>query len=188
MVLHSNEALKLHKTNCILFRTALPSLLKVCGCSPTSTCLVHATRLVLHQQIYNKEASINKNRIENRYFPNLVMVLGSACLYVFLTEHIGLPHCIHQCPGSFWAQQSVKILVILNPTGYMLTSSGFAAFIHLRYILQIPSKMIGKFPEVLNFQPVMSRTQPVRLQLTASSYRSYRTWVFTIKCGTINKI
>ena len=50
------------------------------------------------------------------------------------------------------------------------------------------SKMIGKFPEVLNFQPVMSRTQPVRLQLTASSYRSYRTWVFTIKCGTINKI
>ena len=25
--------------------------------------------------------------------------------------------------------ESVKILVILNPTGYMLTSSGFAAFI-----------------------------------------------------------
>ena len=30
--------------------------------------------------------------------------------------------------------QLVKILVILNSAGYMLTSSGFA-FIHLRYIL-----------------------------------------------------
>ena len=30
--------------------------------------------------------------------------------------------------------ESVKILVILNPTGYMLTSSGFA-FIRVRYIL-----------------------------------------------------
>ena len=27
-----------------------------------------------------------------------------------------------------------------NPTGYMFTSSGFDAFIHLRYILQIPHK------------------------------------------------
>ena len=32
------------------------------------------------------------------------------------------------CPGIFWAQL-VKILVILNPTGYRLTSSGFALFI-----------------------------------------------------------
>ena len=31
--------------------------------------------------------------------------------------------------------ESVKILVILNPTGYMLTSSNFDAFIHSRYIL-----------------------------------------------------
>ncbi len=31
--------------------------------------------------------------------------------------------------------ESVKILVILNPAGYMFTSSGFDAFIHLRYIL-----------------------------------------------------
>ena len=30
--------------------------------------------------------------------------------------------------------ESVKILVILNPTGYKLTSSGFDAFIHFRYI------------------------------------------------------
>ena len=30
--------------------------------------------------------------------------------------------------------------VALNPTGYMLTSSGFDAFIHLRCILQIPLK------------------------------------------------
>ena len=36
--------------------------------------------------------------------------------------------------GRFGEAQSVNILVILNPTGYMLTSSGFA-FIHLRYIL-----------------------------------------------------
>ena len=31
--------------------------------------------------------------------------------------------------------ESVKILVILNLTGYMFTSSGFDAFIHLRYII-----------------------------------------------------
>ena len=31
--------------------------------------------------------------------------------------------------------ESVKILVILNPTGYMLTYSSFDAFIHLRSIL-----------------------------------------------------
>ena len=31
--------------------------------------------------------------------------------------------------------ESVKIHVILNPTGYMLTSPGFDAFIHLSYIL-----------------------------------------------------
>ena len=36
--------------------------------------------------------------------------------------------------------ESVKIIVILNPTGYMLTSSGFDAFINLRYILWIPLK------------------------------------------------
>ena len=43
--------------------------------------------------------------------------------------------------------QSVKILVILNIDGYMLTSSGFA-FIHLRYILICidSSKMIGNSP------------------------------------------
>ena len=45
--------------------------------------------------------------------------------------------------------ESVKILVILNPTGYMLTSSGFA-FIHLRYPID-SSKMIVTFPHVLNF-------------------------------------
>ena len=42
----------------------------------------------------------------------------------------------------------VKILVILNPTSYMLTSSGFDAF----EVYSIDSsKTIGKFPEVLNF-------------------------------------
>ena len=37
-------------------------------------------------------------------------------------------HGQQQCPESFWTQ-SVKILVILNPAGYMLTSFGFALFI-----------------------------------------------------------
>ena len=47
--------------------------------------------------------------------------------------------------------ESVKILVILNSTGYMLTSSGFDAFIHLRYILWIPLKRSVILLEVSNF-------------------------------------
>ena len=35
----------------------------------------------------------------------------------------------------FGHRESVNTQVILNPTGYMLASSGFDAFIHLRYIL-----------------------------------------------------
>ena len=50
---------------------------------------------------------------------------------------------------KIWAD-SVKILVIPNPTGYMLTSFGFA-FIRLRYILWIPLKRLVNFPKVLNF-------------------------------------
>ena len=33
----------------------------------------------------------------------------------------------------------------------MLTSPGFDAFIHLRYMLYIPLNKSGKVPEVLNF-------------------------------------
>ena len=43
--------------------------------------------------------------------------------------------------------ESVKILVILNPTGYMLTSSSSAAFIHWRYVLYIPLKWTVNFPK-----------------------------------------
>ena len=43
-------------------------------------------------------------------------------------------------PGKFFGHiESVKILVILNPTAYMLTSSAFA-YIDVRYILQIALK------------------------------------------------
>ena len=41
--------------------------------------------------------------------------------------------------GIYIYRESVKIRMILNPTGYMLTSSGFA-FIRLRYIPYIPLK------------------------------------------------
>ena len=34
------------------------------------------------------------------------------------------------------------------------------------------SKMNGKSPAVLHFQPVISRTQPVHLQLTTGSHRT----------------
>ena len=34
------------------------------------------------------------------------------------------------------------------------------------------SKMIGKSPEALKLHPVVSRTQPVHLQLTAGSSRT----------------
>ena len=53
-----------------------------------------------------------------------------------------------QSSGSFWAE-SVQILVILNPAGYMLTSSRFALFIWVYSIDS--SKMIGDSPEVSNF-------------------------------------
>ena len=44
----------------------------------------------------------------------------------------------HQCPGSFWAYRvGQRSIVILNLTGYMLTSSGFP-FSYFRYILYIP--------------------------------------------------
>ena len=92
-----------------------------------------------------------------------------------------IPHllAIMDSGGSAWEVcghiEPVKILVILNPTSYMLTSSGSDAFIHLRYIYSIDScTVMGKIPEVLmNFNRLyMSRTQPVHLQLTAGSSRT----------------
>ena len=68
----------------------------------------------------------------------------------------------------FGHNQLVKILVILNPTSYMFDIFRFC-FIHLRYTPWIPPK---EFPQVLNFQPVISRTQPLHLQLTAGSSRT----------------
>ena len=71
----------------------------------------------------------------------------SVCLYA---SKLSLRVCLgstelrpmHACrlfgkvPGGVSGHsQSVKILLIQNPTGYMFTSSGFDAFIHLRYIL-----------------------------------------------------
>ena len=51
----------------------------------------------------------------------------------FWSDHNGWPQITMlyiQCLGrKFWGIESVKILVILNPAGYMFTSSGFA-FIH----------------------------------------------------------
>ena len=46
--------------------------------------------------------------------------------------------------------ESVKIVVILNPTGYMLTSSGFTFESFEVYSID-SSKKISKVPEVLNF-------------------------------------
>ena len=51
----------------------------------------------------------------------------------------------------------------------MLTSSGFA-FIHLKYIPQIPLKLSINFMS-LEVQPVISRTQEEHLQLAANSSR-----------------
>ena len=73
---------------------------------------------------------------------------------------------VEQCSGNCL----VKILVILNPIGYMLTSFGFA-FIHLVYSID-SSKTIGNFFWSLELQPVVSRIQPVHLQLTAGSSRT----------------
>ena len=48
--------------------------------------------------------------------------------------------------------ESVKIHVILNPAGSMLTSSSGFAIIHARYIPSIDSSnMIGNSPEFSNF-------------------------------------
>ena len=98
--------------------------------------------------------------------------------------------------------ESVKILVILNPTGcFLFTSSGFDASIHFRYMpLYIPlqrsvnflkswssasyfSNSTGSsatnrrfYPDIslgLEVQPVISRTQLVHLQLTAGSSRTF---------------
>ena len=54
-------------------------------------------------------------------------------------------------PGKlvFGHIESIKIPVILNPAGYMLTSSGFA-YIYLEVYSIDSSQMISKFPEVLN--------------------------------------
>ena len=63
--------------------------------------------------------------------------------FVSMGAHLVYMRCPMQ--SSPWAQnvglsqevfghlESVKILVILNPSGYMLTFSDFAAFMHLRY-------------------------------------------------------
>ena len=52
--------------------------------------------------------------------------------------------------------ESIKILVILNPTGYMFTSSGFDAFISFEVYSIDSSKMIDHSPEGLELQPVIS--------------------------------
>ena len=66
-------------------------------------------------------------------------------------------HCFdpQQCPGKFLGIIG-RYPSVSNPTGNMLTSFGF----RLGYILEIPFKMIGNFPEL---QPVISQTQPVHL-------------------------
>ena len=64
---------------------------------------------------------------------------------------------VNQCPGSFWAE-SVKILVILNPTSYMLAASGFAFFIWgIFYRFLYNDRWISWS---LELQTVISRTQP----------------------------
>ena len=57
---------------------------------------------------------------------------------------LSVPHSAKEALGH---TESVKILVILNPAGYMLTSSSGFAFIHLRY----SSKTIRNSPKVSNF-------------------------------------
>ena len=53
-----------------------------------------------------------------------------------LTPFVASSRGSEPVPGKFFGHiGSVKILVILNTTGYMYTSSGFDAFIHLRYVL-----------------------------------------------------
>ena len=66
--------------------------------------------------------------------------------------------------------------MILNPTGGYIfgTSSGFDAFIHLRYILYIiSSNTIDEISRSLKCQPVIPRTPPVHLELTTGSSRTY---------------
>ena len=56
-------------------------------------------RLDLHNQTWialtNVWWSISKNRIENQTSFDLVMGTGSACLFDFLINYLGLPKCIH---------------------------------------------------------------------------------------------
>ena len=52
--------------------------------------------------------------------------------------------------GDFWAW-SVKILVFSSPVSYMLLSFGFFFNNNLRHTLKLLLKMVGNFPEVLNF-------------------------------------
>ena len=85
-----------------------------------------------------------KRAISGLHSELLLTDKGQWQLALNINEHniINNKQCVfvHVGPsGSFWAW-SVKILVILNPTGYILTSSG-VVFIHLRYILlEIPLK------------------------------------------------
>ena len=80
-------------------------------------------------------------------------------IYILLRLIIDTMHS-QQCMGSLWAY-SVQILVILNPTGYMLTSSGFAYSFEV-YSLN-SSEMIGNSPEVSNFNWIFLKTHPVHL-------------------------
>ena len=56
------------------------------------------------------------------------------CRFCCSARTYTLAYSVDHWPGSFRHIESVKILVILNPTSYMLTSSGFSR-IHLGYIL-----------------------------------------------------
>ena len=59
--------------------------------------------------------------------------------------------------------ESVKIRVILNPTGYRLTSPGFDAFFHSFEVYSYvhSSKMLGNSPEVsMNFNRLFLKLNP----------------------------
>ena len=115
-----------------------------------------------------------------------------------------MPQKTNAVNSSALEAQSVKILVILNPTGYMLTSSGFA------YSSEVystdSSKMIGNSPEVSNFirlflklnrficnqLPVLSETQVNRFENWLNSGYGQspgpivKTYLFVLYCISLH--
>ena len=69
----------------------------------------------------------------------------------------------------FGRNNGLRCLVFASPTGSMLASSGSPLLI--RVYSTDSSKMTGDFPCSLETQPVVSQTQPVHLQINASSPR-----------------